>query len=475
MSTAARPQQAAVGPAALPGAVRSARGGFEGYRDGLTHSWLRTLTALGFTLYPLFFILDYFTMPEQLLPRFALYRGLVTVVVLLQYFWVRRTRPSRYSYLHGYVFSALTAGGIVQMTVDLGGFESAYYAGLNLVIVATNLVLPWRAIHTAVNGFIVLTLYVVANAVFGADTYEASDVINNLYFMGATVVIAVAITYTKHQLIQKEYSLRAELLEVNENLERSRVALKEARDALWGEMEVAKRIQTALLPRNRKLGGYEAAAVMHPAAEVGGDYYDFIETAAGDRWVTIGDVSGHGVEAGLVMMMTQTSILTLVNQNPDLSPAEVFQIVNGVLRENISRLQASRYMTLNLLRVEKDRLTVAGKHQDILVYRRADRKVDVFENEGVWIGVVPDAKGLVKNEDIPLFEGDTVLLYTDGVTEATSDGGEMYGVERLAEAFREVAERPLEEALQTLHQQIMTFGPRQEDDITLVLLRRLPV
>jgi hypothetical protein len=272
MPTAARPQQATTAPSqttvAADGA-RSTRTGFEGYRDGLTHSWLRTLTALGFTLYPLFFILDYFTMPTELLPRFAWYRGIVTVIVLLQYFWVRRTRPSKYSYLHGYIFSAVTAYGIVQMTVDLGGFESSYYAGLNLVIVATNLVLPWRAVHTAVNGVIVLTLYVLANS--GDPAYAAADVINNLYFMGATVVIAVAITYTKHQLIQKEYTLRAELLEVNENLERSRVALKEARDALWGEMEVAKRIQTALLPRNRTLGNYEVAAVMHPAAEVGGD------------------------------------------------------------------------------------------------------------------------------------------------------------------------------------------------------------
>ena len=81
-------------------------------------------------------------------------------------------------------------------------------------------------------------------------------------------------------------------------------------------MEVAKRIQTSLLPQNRRVGGYDVAARMQPAAEVGGDYYDIIQAGEDRNWIAIGDVSGHGVESGLVMMMTQTSILSLVQREP---------------------------------------------------------------------------------------------------------------------------------------------------------------
>jgi len=463
-------------PAVPPAATRRGRAletdGFIAYRNGLIHAWVGTTAALGFTLIPLFLVLDFFTMPPELLVRFAWVRGTVTLLVLIQFFVIKRTKPSRWSYVHGYIFSVLVGGMIVQMTKDLGGFNSAYYAGLNLVIVAVNLLLPWRGIHSAVNGSIVLAMYVAYDAVFGGP-FLPSVLVNNLYFMGATVVICTAINYTKHQLIAQEYHLRAELLDANVRLDRSREDLKTARDALWGEMEVAKRIQTALLPRNQRLGPYEVAALMVPAAEVGGDYYDMIETDAGEHWVNIGDVSGHGVESGLVMMMTQTSILSTVTQQPGLSPSLVFRAVNTVLRENISRLKTNKYMTLNVVRLDQDRLVMAGKHQDVLVWRARTRSVDTVVNQGCWIGMVKDTRGVVDDLELELHAGDVVLLFTDGVTEATAPSGEMYGQDRLAAALERAAHQPLEAALEGLLQDVRGFAAKQDDDITLMLIRRM--
>jgi len=445
--------------------------GFIAYRTKLIHAWVGTTAALGFSLVPLFFVLDVFTMPPHLLPRFAWYHGTVTVVTLIQFFVIKRTRPSPWSYLHGYLFSVVVGGMIVQMTVDLGGFSSSYYAGLNLVIVAVNLLLPWRAIHSAVNGGIVLAMYVAYDAIFGGE-FTSSQLVNNLYFMGATIVICTAINYTKHQLIAQEYHLRADLLDANVRLDRSREDLKAARDALCGEMEVAKRIQTALLPRNQRLGPYEVAALMVPAEEVGGDYYDMIETDAGEHWVNIGDVSGHGVESGLVMMMTQTSILSAVTQQPGLAPSAVFRSVNAVLRENISRLKTNKYMTLNVVRLDQDRLVMAGKHQDVLVWRAKTRSVDTVVNHGCWIGMVKDTRGVVDDLELELHPGDLVLLFTDGVTEAASPGGEMYGQDRLAAALERAATQPLESALEGLLQDVRAFAAKQDDDITVMLIRR---
>ncbi len=457
---------------AMPVRSPAEASGFIEYRNALLHSWMGTLTILGFTLIPLFIVLDFFTMPAELLRRFAWYRGTVTAAVLVQLFVIRRTRPSRWSFLHGYVFTVMTGGMIVRMTKDLGGFDSAYYAGLNLVIVAVNLLLPWRGIHSAANGLIVVAMYVTYDALFGGP-FTSSILVNNLYFMGGTVVIATAINYTKHKLIEQEYYLRAELLDANVRLDRSRQDLKSARDALWSEMEVAQRIQTALLPRNRRLGPYEVAAVMRPATEVGGDYYDLIETDSGERWVNIGDVSGHGVESGLVMMMTQTSILSAVTQQPGMAPSAVFGSVNRVLHENISRLNTSRYMTLNVIRLDEDKLVVAGKHQDVLVWRAAARKVETVANQGCWIGMVPNTEGLVDDLEVKLETGDVVLLFTDGVTEATSQSGDMYGQERLEAAFARVASQPLESALEELLQEVQGFSAKQEDDITLMLVRHM--
>ncbi len=452
----------------LTGELREA---FAAYRRELVHSWSQTLSVLGFSLNALFLLLDLFVVPRGVIVRFAVYRAVVTGAMLVQYFVLRRTRPSRWSIVPGYLASAMFALMISRMTVDLGGFESHYYAGLNLVIVGVDVLLPWRPIHSLVNGVMVIGTYVATNALLGGP-FAPGTLVSNLYFMGSTVVIAVAISQVRHRLIANEYALRAELVQANAELDRSRAQLQQARDALWGEMEVAKRIQTSLLPDNRRVGGYDVAARMLPAAEVGGDYYDIIQAGEGRDWIAIGDVSGHGVESGLVMMMTQTSITSVVHENPQLGPADVFNAVNDVLLENISRLRASRYMTLNVVRLGDGGLTLAGKHQDVLVWRRASRRVETVTNEGCWIGVVEDTRGRVADQIVPMEEGDVALFFTDGATEAANAQGEMFGEERLAAALAEVAERPLDEALEVLFARVAEFRAGQDDDVTMMLVRR---
>jgi phosphoserine phosphatase RsbU/P len=455
----------------LPPLSGPQRAEFESYRRAIVHSWSQTLCILSFTLNPLFILLDAFIMPRDLLGRFVVYRAIVTAAMLLQYFVVRRTPAGWWSIVPGYVTTALFALEISWMTVELGGFDSPYYAGLNLVIVGVNLLLPWRAIHSAVNGLAVVGVYTGLNAAFGGP-YDPRSLVSNLYFMGSTLVIAVAISTVRQRLIRGEFQLRADLVQANADLDRSRVQLKAARDALWGEMEVAKRIQTSLLPQNRRVGAYDVAARMCPAAEVGGDYYDIIQAGEDRDWIAIGDVSGHGVESGLVMMMTQTSILSLVHENPRLTPAGVFHAVNEALHENIQRLQASRYMTLNVVQLGKDALTLAGKHQDVLVWRKATGKVESVPTEGCWIGIVEDTRRHVADEVIPMAEGDVALFFTDGATEAMNARGEMFGEERLAAALERVAALPLDGALDALFADIAAFRAGQEDDVTLMLLRR---
>lgn len=430
---------------------------FQEYQNAIIHEWLQTITALVIALVPIFFVLDTFITPTILLPRFGVYRAISTLIALVQHLSVRRSKPSRWTFLNGYVVSLHVGGVIALMTVDLGGFQSGYYVGLIMVIIGANLLMPWRAIHTAVNASIIIVFYVAVNIITPASFAQAT-LTNNLFFLVGTSIIAVAINHVRYRLIQSEFSLL--------------VQLKQARDSLWGEMEVAKDIQMALLPRTLRISGYDAAAMMVPATEVGGDYYEVFETARGDRYVAVGDVAGHGLNAGLVMMMAQTAVMTVIKNRPDCTPSTVIESVNRVLRENIGRLNSNQYMTMSVLKLEDDRITVAGHHQDLIVYRAGDGTIEIVEVPGTWLGIADDLSGFIKETDVLLSAGDAIMLYTDGLTEAKSASGEMYGEDRLRSVFRHNAVGRPREAVAAVISEVRAFQQSQSDDISAIVLKR---
>jgi sigma-B regulation protein RsbU (phosphoserine phosphatase) len=428
------------------------------YIQSIIHEWSKTLAKLGVTLIPLFFVLDCFMIPPQHLPRFAVYRAVTTGIVVAQYMFLRGTQPGKLSFLHGYLFSFVVGSMIALMTTDLGGFNSTYYAGLNLVVIAVNLMLPWRAVNSAVNSLLVVSLYVLLNLVFRSGVaVDTSVLVNNFYFLIATAIISVSINWVKEKLIRQEFDARS--------------ALQLARDALWTEMEVAKRIQTSLLPQVQHVSRCRVAATMVPAEHIGGDYYDVIENEDGELWITIGDVSGHGVESGLIMMMTQTSLFTAVNRMNGMPPSEVLNAVNGVLNENNRRLGTDRYMTLSALRLRNDELTFAGKHQDLLIWRAATGKVETIETTGTWLGVVERLRGVVRDRTVKVHDGDVLLLFTDGVTEAVDAHGVMYGQQRLLAEFERFATKDVEHIVSHVVNDVIHHMAAQSDDLTVLACR----
>jgi len=429
------------------------------YVQGLVHDWSRSLTAVGFSLIPILFILDFFIMPTKLLGTFALYRLVATGLVLGQHLVIRHTKPSRFSILHGFAFSFVVGGMIALQTTDLSGFNSAYYAGLNLVMIATNMFLPWRAVHSALNCTVLILLYLVLNVALPVPGLVNKVLfINNLYFLLATAVISVGTNVVRERLIKEEFEARS--------------MLQTARDALWGDMEVAKRIQTSLLPRVRHVPGYRVAATMLPAEEVGGDYFDVI-SAGDETWVSIGDVSGHGVESGLIMMMTQTSLSTAVCTERSPQPSRVLEQVNGVLTENIARLGTDRYMTCSALALRDEKVIFAGKHQDILVYRQAEGRVEIVPTTGTWLGVLDDLRGRLYDRTLHLDDGDVVLLFTDGVTEAMNASGQMYGFKQLERALNHYGRLEVDAIVRNISREVQDHMHRQDDDLTLIAFKRV--
>ncbi len=255
--------------------------------------------------------------------------------------------------------------------------------------------------------------------------------------------------------------------------------LKEARDELWGEMELTKKIQTSLLPARPLIAGYEVAVTMAPAAQVGGDYYDVIN-CPGIDWVVIGDVSGHGVPAGLVMMMAQTAIRTILGNNPDVEPHRLIEAMNGVLHENMKKFAEGKYITLTVIAVHQNgRLQFSGLHEDMLVYHAATGSVTAHETDGVWIGMYGDISGQVRSDTLTLELGDVMLLHTDGVVQAwhrESVRGrrtpeiDMFGQKRLAGLLQRNGSEEPGVIMKEIIADLEAF--RRDDDATVVIVKR---
>jgi serine phosphatase RsbU (regulator of sigma subunit) len=241
---------------------------------------------------------------------------------------------------------------------------------------------------------------------------------------------------------------------------------------LENELAIAARIQTSILPGPVELYGLEVAALMRTASEVGGDYYDILPAPDGG-WLGIGDVAGHGLDAGLIMLMAQTAIATLVAADPSATPAQLMVTLNRVLYGNVKeRLGSDRHMTLCLMRYVRDgRVTVAGAHLEILYLPAGDEQCVLLETPGIWMAMVEDIEPVTVDTEYRLEPGDLMVLYTDGLTEGRDAGGEMFGLERVMERVVAERARPVEEICQALYQAAHDWTEEQHDDVTLLVMR----
>ncbi len=246
--------------------------------------------------------------------------------------------------------------------------------------------------------------------------------------------------------------------------------LKKAVSALWGEMQLARKIQEALVPASPQLSSCEIAATMKATAEVGGDYYDVIRS--GDReWILIGDVSGHGVPAGLIMMMCQTAVRTVLSVDPTVTPHQLLATVNRVLTQNIRQLGEEKYMTISAFRRDADgTISFAGAHQDVFIYRADQDRVETLETSGLWLGIRDEIAHTLETRSFRLRDRDVLLILTDGITEATRNGAlfDTDGVRRVMEGARG---KSAGDILAQLFSELADFEIK--DDASVLVLRQL--
>ncbi len=248
---------------------------------------------------------------------------------------------------------------------------------------------------------------------------------------------------------------------------------EEERLRMSQEMEVARRIQTALLPAVEDGRTASLAAAMIPAEEVGGDYYDIIVDANGVRWYGIGDVSGHGVTSGLIMLMTHCVVRTIIETAPNLSMDEILTKLNKILYDDILLLGESHHLTFGLIKSLGDGdYLAAGAHEDVIIHRAATGQCETLALEGCWFGLVKDIAGQSVDCSFHLDPGDTVILYTDGVVEAEDANGALWEVERFIESIQRHAHLTPEDMKTAILADVTGFMGTQLDDITMMILRR---
>lgn len=244
------------------------------------------------------------------------------------------------------------------------------------------------------------------------------------------------------------------------------------------ELETARQIQGSLLPKTvLRTEGIEAAGVFLPAGAVGGDYFDYFVTTDGVS-ATIADVSGHSVGAALIMTETRSALraktLAAHSEERRLGPSEILTDLNELLFEDLNGAELFITMLFVQFDLVTRRLTYANAgHNPGLLARTASDHCALIDAEGLVLGVKREVG--FEEKSLLLKAGDVILLYTDGVTEARNQQGELFGIERLSAHLLAHRHLPVDDLIERLVDVVREFTApgRLVDDTSMVALKIL--
>lgn len=270
-----------------------------------------------------------------------------------------------------------------------------------------------------------------------------------------------------------------EVLEVKARV-RSLLKAKAYSDAvkekMAAELRIAREIQLGILPSNiaECVAGtsFEVCAILEPAREVGGDLYEVLRLDDGRLLVAVGDVSGKGIPAALFMAVTTTLLRTMARQCR--RPDEILLQVNDALAAQNPR---GMFVTLLCMIVDpvSGVVTCANAGHPPPVLLRSGVKTDLtLTRTGMVSGIMPGVE--MESETMQLQPGDTLVIYTDGVTEAFNSSAVMFDDARLLECLGSAAGRPADAVASTVLESVRRHaaGHPQSDDLTVVVVRRIP-
>lgn len=267
-----------------------------------------------------------------------------------------------------------------------------------------------------------------------------------------------------------------ELAAANQKIDRLNQQLQSENIRLSAELEILREMQQLILPKPEDLAKIEELDItgyMQPADEVGGDYYDVI-SMDGVITIGIGDVTGHGLESGILMLMTQTAVRTL-KEIKEHDPIHFLDILNRTIYKNVKSMGIDKNLTLSILNYAEGQLTVSGQHEEIIVVRQGGtiERIDTLDL-GLPIGLDDNIAEFISYTRIDLNPGDGVVLYTDGITEARNGRNQRYGIEQLCQIISQNWQKTSEPIKKAIIEDLQQFIGTEKilDDITLVVLKQ---
>ena len=274
-----------------------------------------------------------------------------------------------------------------------------------------------------------------------------------------------------------------EIGQLASDVEKMRVAIKTLTDnlkeqeRLKNEMELARRLQTSLLPTltDNFHPDFQIAAVMLPADKVGGDFYDITYDKSGNLWFAIGDVSGHGITPGLIMMMAQT-IHTTVTAILDCNARDAVIKINEILYKNVhERLNNRHFMTFTALKyLGSGQFQHAGAHLSMIVFRQKTGICQLVSTRGVYLNLKKNISKSIKNAELSLQQGDILVLYTDGLTEAENPDGRMLDLEGFVKTVKKHAHLEPDTMKDMIMADVIRWcDNNRADDMTLIIIKRM--
>ncbi|MBR8836504.1 MAG: SpoIIE family protein phosphatase [Stigonema ocellatum SAG 48.90 = DSM 106950] len=299
--------------------------------------------------------------------------------------------------------------------------------------------------------------------------YEKAIKTANIYRLFAYILSLVLLGGISYLIIKKFSEANHKITVLNERLKAENLRM-------GAEIEFTRRLQKMILPKDHELSQIpelEIAGFMEPADEVGGDYYDVL-TNNGAAKIGIGDVTGHGLESGVLMLMLQTAIRTLQESN-ETDPVRFMDVLNRTIYKNVERMNTDKNLTLVLLDYYQGQLNISGQHEETVVVRSSGEveRVDTMDL-GFPIGLDAEIANFIAQAQVQLYSGDVAVLYTDGITEAEDINGVQYGMERLCEVVKRYRLSSATEIQEAVIRDLRHHIGVQKvfDDITLLVLKQ---
>lgn len=277
---------------------------------------------------------------------------------------------------------------------------------------------------------------------------------------------------TTHLLLRQQHQ---EIMTLNQRLKQENMRMS-------AELDIARQLQKMVLPKPQELANINSldiAAFMEPADEIGGDYYDILQHEGGVK-IGIGDVTGHGLESGVLMLMVQMAVRTLLT-NEVSNPQTFLNVINHAIYDNLQRIQIDKNLTLSLLDYQPlsqqagGRLRLTGQHEEVLLVHKNGQidRIDTFDL-GFSVGIEDDITHLISQTEIKLQSGEGIVLYTDGITEAFNYEKKVYGLDRLCHTVSCHWHLPAQEIQQAVIADVRQYIDTQKiiDDMTLLIIKQ---